>query len=656
MQIQLKANASRTRCYECGSPSIGGICHHCGRAICQDHVSLRLDNNGRPLTAEFSNLGLENTCKEAPIHCRQCDHVVRPTSQVPYWLGASVILFGACLIAAKYFTIGWSLVVVGVVVSGLGLAVNLYRQKELLKARPPLPLVPRFSTIKLEERIHGRIEMDSVGAYHALMAPAQGRLTISANFGEPEREQLLKYRKKYRLQEADEILFHAGFAELCGSAKIEWMSPDCAGDRRSQIVAFRGDVSSEQAFADTDERDSVRWSLTRDYRIIEASSHMRFPIRVIPSIEMETAKRTLYLQVLWHKVAAETKGEIRRIEELKVNFPVEWGEVERISDTSSAVINKGSSNGSESVTTVTWRQISITDAQESKQGRHTFWIRFEKDIDLDSEIAGALKLTFKKTLSGIEMVNLYYPIGAPHRDKDTEVKTTVDGDFKLSLAGLRHQEMRVVPDIKRKEDKDLEATVSYTDVIPDHNTVANLVDMLSNEGFYVKSMVEHAPRMSGRGNTINHVWDIVGRRYLEIFPVDFHVVVSGEEVFEEIGSVAAGNTRVALTVQGGVSSKEMEDKVINVWSQLSHLIGESLRSMVRLTTSDQPGEPRASRSSPWEEDLQPPRPASTEDEPRYRNKVDALMSVLIDSLLPDDLFLELKASIERAVRRVRVGV
>jgi hypothetical protein len=280
-------------------------------------------------------------------------------------------------------------------------------------------------------------------------------------------------------------------------------------------------------------------------------------------------------------------------------------------------------------------------------------MRFENTIDLGSTIGGRLEVVFKGTLSGVKGVDLYFPLGG-RREGSATVETRVNADFELNLGGLRYQEVRVVPDSKRQEDGDKPETATFEGVIPDHDTVIALTNAVSEQGFYVKRVIENPPRTGGRANVVNRYWDIAGRRYLGVYPIDFHLILTGEEVYMGEIRAQAGTTRTTLTVQGTYASPDMEGRIENVWEQLHHLVVDTLRQLPRVRPAPEPpgGE---------EQPVQPAWSAAHGDEPARRaavlwKRLDQLLEALIDGRVSEGTYLKLKTSIEQELASLQSAI
>jgi hypothetical protein len=123
-------------------------------------------------------------------------------------------------------------------------------------------------------------------------------------------------------------------------------------------------------------------------------------------------------------------------------------------------------------------------------------VSFDRPIDQHATIDGKLEATFAETVSGTEGVRMYAAGGGRRRDgaKPT-VTTKIAVDFALSLARVRHQASRTVPDSTKDEQTE---TRSFPGTRPDQHLVVQLVQQLSDHRYLVKSVAEPGPTGPGR--------------------------------------------------------------------------------------------------------------------------------------------------------------
>jgi len=652
VSAQIIPQAPRARCYECGSTQIANICHHCGRPMCEAHSPAVSDAAGKPLSAEFVGLGLKETkCGESAMHCTYCAHRLKPPSFQLIIAGSVVVLLSVLIITSN-FAVGFLGLLIGGGLAAYGYHSNKRRREEILRSRPSLPMLPRFDSIHMREELRGRIGLDPDGRYNVTASPVEGTLTIACTFGKPERERLLQYQKKYELGKEDDATFHCGFALLRGPAGLMFNDDMLAEPQRNTVIPLTGLVSAQPFLSRADARGSGE-KIIRKYGLLDAAKTDSLPIRLIPSLLQEGGQRALEIEIQWAQLdPSEAELRITRIESMEVSVPVAWGKIDTMSD-GAVVGTEGSTEDDEAaVRTIAWRRLPVTNL-ERQEGRRRFFIKFEAEIDLLSRISGKVEVIFERTLSGLEDVELYYPLGGLREEDKAEIKTWVRADFNLSLAGLRYQDVRIVPDGKRKNDKDKQESDTFESVIPDHTTVIALTNMMSQEGFYLKRVIENPPRAGARANVVNRLWDIAGRRYIGVYPIDFHLILAGEEVYSGEIRAQGGTTRTTLSVQGTYTNPDvtgMEAKVENVWIQLNYLIARTLQQLPKAKSA---ARYEASESQKAEGSVLPEQPAVSSDRGErdllLRKRLDQLTERLIDGRLSENLYLELKANIEREI-------
>lgn len=296
----------------------------------------------------------------------------------------------------------------------------------------------------------------------------------------------------------------------------------------------------------------------------------------------ETGRRDLELEVQWGHIT-EHAGQLEfdRIERVELRVPVAWGRVECAG---SPAIGRVEAKTGEIFRTITWLRPTIAPESLSA-GRLELFVRFEDSIDPSGVVQGLAEVRFVGALSGVEGFDLYYPLGGKWDIRSGGVKTYVRTEFSISLASLRYQAVRLVPDPDSESDGDRSATLTFDRVMPNLDTVSALTNAVTESGFYVKRVVEETPRTGGRANIFNRSWDIAGRKYAGVYPVDFHLIISGEEVYMDGIHPTNGSTTTALKVKGLYANAEMEGLIENAWEQLTALIEDTFAHLKQDTAT-----------------------------------------------------------------------
>jgi hypothetical protein len=496
--------------------------------------------------------------------------------------GALLAVAGLVVLLQRHSVrLGLPTVALGIGVAAAAGMLAGQRREAAERFRPTLPLLPRFGTVSISETMQARITLGPDGGYRTTAEPAGGRLTIAAIFGKPDRERVQQYRRRFNLGEDRDVAFHLGFAMLRGPAALTFGGG--FGPHDGAVLPLTGHVRAQPFFDDTNQHVSGEWRRDLHYRVTDATVGQRLPISLTPSLVQASGQRALDLDLQWEELEADD-GAPRSIivESLELRVPLAWGPVRQVSG--NAVIGTFVGAGEPASRRITWLRGLITD-DDRQQRRRTFEVQFDNQIDLNAVVRGRVEVSFNRALSGLRGVDLYYPLGGKRSEQRSVVRTYVVADFELSLAGVRYQDVRFVPDPERRSDADKRETVPFEGVIPDHTTITALTDAISGQGYYVKRVLENPPRTGGRANLVNRCWDIAGRIYRGVYPVDFHLVVTGEEVYNGGIRAQAGTTETTLTVQGAFATPEMEARVEATWEQLRYLICETLERRPRVASA-----------------------------------------------------------------------
>jgi len=654
---------------------ITGQCHHCQRVMCKYHTRSGFVQADRPplpgsagaqpvsrpagrlVSHEFSGLGLEDRHAGA-YHCDDHWHVVKARLGRGFWIGAGVIAVLGILVSLASLAVGLTLILAGAGLAVAGYLVDQRRMSAAKDARPLLPIIPNLESVSVLETLHGSVLLDSDGQYATRLDPVEGRIEIVMTLANSDTDRLGKYREKYEPAGDGSIEFSAGSCVVQGKAGIVFT----AGGEHEPVpladgtgISLSGNVASHPLFATTEGGSPRRWTARASYALHSTRSPASIPIWIVPSLVPASDRRTLELDLHWARLGdRDSSVVLDRFDEIELQVPVEWGNVE------GANLPALSSNPEPLATTRTirWNQPPPT---EGSRGSLTLAIRFEEKIKLDEhgeqaeqvqKLTGKLKASFKGTLSGIEGIGVFRPLGDPWLSPpNASIKTEVTVDFELSLSKIRYQDVRVVP-APNEDDRGRKEVDEYA-VMPNYNTVIDLTNDLSNS-YYIKRVIENQPRGGGRAGLVNRFWDIAGRHYNGVFPIDFHITLTGEEQYEGGVRAHAGNTAVRITVQGSYVDDDMKQQIENVWDTLHDKVAVRLRKKASEIPSSPYSRPSAEDVPPSETaapsaSVPPPRDASHDIADRIaalRRRRDSATEALLEGRISEEIYRGVIADIE----------
>lgn len=639
MTRTLDYRAPSAHCYECGSMEIKAVCHHCGRPMCADcSVSSEVGRRG----TEFSDLGLDTVFAR---HCHDDDHTVDGGLRWLIVSGAILAVAGLFwLIASKW--VGLGMIVAGLVAVALGLWFRHRRRALALHDRPPFPLVPKLESVTLAETIHGEIRLEPDGSYRTPAQPAAGRLTVTMSLRESDRDRLSHYRTKYNLTDQDPVPYSAGFLVLRGAIGLEF------DDRRVPIpvIGLRGMVT-DHPFLVTDGVRDRRYQIDLTHRPRPGSVIASLPFWLTPSIVADSDQRALELDLHWDEFGHENQPlELDRINELKLVLPIGCGDIRRITldegvRTRRRVFGRDvdPDDPDETVRTIQITGIRLPKAAVAAR-RVGLRVEFENKIETDGSIRGSFDALFRRAASGVSAVEIHHPLGGPRKSvkkstdgpgRTIDISTRVITGISLSLAGLRYQDSRVVPDPKFATDDDKHSVDELRNVVPHYRTVAALTNALSAIGYYVKSVQEDPPKTGPRTNTVARYWDISGRHYESLFPVEFRIRLTGEEQYDGRHDPVDGTTSVAISVHGVYANQGMREKIERLWSDLRDQTLDALRA------TQLAGAGPSDDAYRWPEVPTPQRMAE------LRAMRDKAMRELLDGRISEETYRKIDAAVAR---------
>jgi hypothetical protein len=565
--VTVEQRAPRVRCHNCGSSAVRALCHHCWRPGCTQHVRPSPRWAERLFGAEGSGPGLGNV---RAWHCADCTHV-----RVGRWLeagaaGLALAVIGLLVVPASLVA-GLFLIIGGGTAAAWAYA-RVRRRSAQARADLPVPLHPKVSDVRLVERLRTCIILGEQGDYRIQVDPVDGKLTATLTFGSHDRERVEHYRGKRKLAPDREVRYVAGCLVPQGPTGISELSED-------PVVRVDGIAGDVPAFRPEDPPASSRRDVSLEYRLSAAPDIDAGPLWITPSITPESERHVLELDIQWTEFGPDDGEPLNLdvIELLKITVPANWGGVQGANRGLVMVSPPDDApDGTQVFRALEWRRLS-PDKAEREARQLTIAVQFEEPIAVKDGLSGRLEATMKGTLSGVDGVRMYNALGARRAVSSTpSVKTRVEADFTLSLASIRYQAVRVFPD-RADTGSSRDGYAVESDVIPDDETVIALTNALSEEDFYVKHVTENPPRSGGRADVVHRYWDIAGRSYQGVYPVDFQLVLTGEEVHRGDVRPESGSTKIQIVLRGAYTNDDMYAHVKDEWTRLRAVTEEALK-------------------------------------------------------------------------------
>jgi hypothetical protein len=586
MPLKVIDRAPEARCYKCGSTDILSVCHHCTRPICARHGSLAFgegadgsagaDETGdaresdaadrmagispetRTVSREFGGLKLPSM-RAAVHHCAEHDHVV------------------------------------GMFSAGFSKASSLLGHQTPAQELPPLPVFPDVNTVNVVERLAGEVRLTDAG-YVSIPQPVEGEIAIAMTHARARwQETLARYRKLHNLPEDYPVQFAAGFALLRGKAGLDFWAGQDAILADGLGLAFHGNVGGHPLFDAKRGRPQGEWELSAGYRLQAARAPRDIPLWIVPSLGATSDKRVLVIDLHWNMPETDgQRAELDQFELIELEVPPQWGNLVDSKPSGAAI--SAPAPGQPRI--VRWRQHRPV-ADDRRRGSSpaspprsmTLKLGFEKPILGQPRLSGTLRATFNRSLSGVTGINFYLPGGGPVRHLAVRPRTEISVRFDIGLGALRYQERRTVPDHSRGAAEDqlrIEPDI-FLGVMPDYRTVVELTNEISSDGYYVKTVVEDHPNRDAREKTLKQGWEITGRWYEGVFPINFTISLRGTAPQDGVTNLALARTVAEITVDGTFPNAEMKRRIEDKWDGLHARVTGLLENRAASIAEPAPG-------------------------------------------------------------------
>lgn len=574
MLLEVIPRATEVFCYRCGADDIVAICHHCHRPFCRRCGPAPMPKGSRLRAVkndEFDDLDIADLMQDSEdkiaAHCYDHIHYKRT------WKVIMLCLFVVCagafafspylaLRTYRYFPhygtlwLGYSIPFIVLLLWFTYERIMALRRA--INSQPPLPVTGHNCVVKVTEFVDGSARLTADGRYSVSVERIKGECEFSLRFINRDHRRVDLYRKKYKRMPTS---FEAGFVLLRGVENVKFTNWDSDG-----VLHLTGRlVSPHFLLRDGTERG---WSQKVDYSFPRGrETSLELPVQLFPTL-MREGESAWGIALVVQTPPGFKSNLVRRpeVEELMLKVPHEWGDI--VSKSPFANFSNHQ---------VTWENIKLPRSKTGQPVSYQsiFYARFSASpyIPPRGAIEGHIKVSFEGALSGLRDVILFNALGYRRNTSTTPKKQTiVTISFSFDLSGLRLRKLVSCP--CRPE----EATFEMPGLIPNSEMITGLIDALAKTGVYVKRVVESLPQLNKADAQVhNRYWTIIGRKYEGVFPIDFHIFVSGKACYGDSDIARSGETNFEVTTHAIVTNNSMVDKVEALRDTLVQAIRNSAR-------------------------------------------------------------------------------
>lgn len=570
---------------------------------------------------EFRGLQLEQSDRRAAgVHCEDHQHKSLSNLWLTFpWLwygGAGLIVLSGATIILRYLGIlplmefrerVFALIIIALTTIVPGVLFFARQRLELKAKRPPLPVAGQSLTIEVKEKMISEVELDNNGRYRIYSQEGKGQLDVSVQFGRSDYERSEKYRQRFGgpgVLPLAEVQFSAGFLAVRATYLFRPHSLLEYEGGRGNVLELSDWAAGLPFFQGSQSPGNDLWKLEVEYALAKDPQQIRtLPVQIRPSLAEEGPVRAVYLlvEVLPGSPFFNRRGSVVK---LILSAPAILGNVREVRP-QEGLINPDSDPDSNTDdyqrppahNHVVWQEIEL-GLEERKPRQAIFYTGYERSVNKSTELRGRLHVRFQDAALGIDNVVPFLALGQARQGSNVERHTDVIVDFRFHLAKL--------PFVMKAE---VSGTVEL-ERRPDHHLLRNLLDRLVSEKIYVKEVVEEPPRASQANAQVrNHLWDVMGRAYLGVYPIEVHLTATGSEVYQDAPGSSGGQATVSLTIWGEALNARMRNQIRALCVRLLAAIS----SLGQQRPASPPTQPPSQPSGPMPTPAQPgPRRSSGE--------------------------------------------
>lgn len=473
--------------------------------------------------------------------------------------------------------------ITGLAITGIGIATIisgnvLRRQRKLWESAGekslPVHLGPVTNQLQVVESLTATFSTGSDQQIRAtLNTPITGTILSDLRFTPMDIRRVAEYRQKYTLKPNADLRYSAGYLAIHPTSNQVVSSYDARSSSLYQVFPLHGHTSEQPYLNETKGMaDSIvvqPFTYTFYPNASTFEDWNQVPVRIIPLLTEMGGTQQIQLQVQINSAFFSGLKEtpIANREGVQAIDPNQFiylqramiqGNMEQLGRPITSGIVKDLENNK--VFCVEWQ--NLWKPVDNKVLSFLLpSMTFKNTITPDTRLTGTLQLRIPALLSGLDRVEYISSLGFPVSEKRSAgdplefhrfTELTLHFDLALNKLPLSkaHVVTRELPVEKENQNQPYRA---FYPVEPSPARVQAFLKVLSqapatvgDSYIYIRSVVQDPKRVTETPSAENTwYWDITGNRFTEVMPVDFHIVIYGDE-----GSRTNCRTYIDVSVKG----------------------------------------------------------------------------------------------------------
>lgn len=466
------------------------------------------------------------------------------------------------------FSLGVAMVILGSV-----LVQKRKRVESIGEFGLPVHLGPTTNQIEAIEVLKASFRIDTRSSSSAeLQSPVSGIVYPFLRFSQQDILRIHEYREKYRLSKEVDLKYSAGYLVTRFHNNQQLQFSNNGGSSLPKIYPLQGFVKN-QAYLSENKGQAESWAvnpLTYSFYPPEDNQEdwNQVPVRIIPLLEEMGSSQQVKLQVQlntrffptlkqYEESNSERIPQVVPEDLILLQKAIVRGDMEYLGKPKTNGIVKELED--KKYFTVEWQNLWVLP-QKDVINISLPSMTFKRKFLPETRLTGSLQIRVPALISGIVAVEYVSSLGYPVKDRINASRnlpfmgySILEIEFDLALNKLPVSTMKVhIKSLSQENKTGEEIGKLYYPGGPTPENVQRFINALSqgpstygDPYMYLRSVVQDPKRVSEDPDADNMwYWDVTGRYYYEVTPIDFHIVIYGIE-----GEAKSNRTYVELSVK-----------------------------------------------------------------------------------------------------------